>query len=142
MAHVSLDLPDDLVAEARAAGIAIPLVCRSALEEALSGSNPLVQRQVAPAPRDATDDMTRYRLGFRLGERWARHVGSIDELASLASLASSRWQDVALDPDSHSLVDLLVDEGEIDRVDDHTAWLSRSAFSEGLVDAVTAAVTV
>ena len=141
MAYVHFELPDALVDEARAAGISIEQVAHEALNAALAGRNLGAEpdRRSVMYSGKFIDDSDRYRRGLEAGDLWARTLATVEELAEIASLASSRWRDYALDTSRHSLGALLVERGEIAAVRGGMAWMPRDSFSEGLVDGVASA---
>ena len=121
-----VQLSDEVIEAARRAGLPVREIAERALRDVLSGA-PMLDRP-------ALDADERYRQGFRLGEHWVATTATVEELITVAALGDTRWQSTAI---GHgSLATALVEHGEAERTPEGVAWIDRSPFSEGVIEAV------
>jgi hypothetical protein len=138
VAHVHFKLPDELVRDAREAGLVIAHVTEQALRASLAGRaiEPEEAKATPPSRGGDVDATDRYQEGLAAGQHWIQVLATAEEIAGLAALRSSRWRDFGIDTRTHSLGGMLVENGELTPATDGKAWLQRDAFAEGLIDAV------
>jgi len=137
---ITIELPDELHAAVRGAGLDPTNICRVALEESLehSARAALAVAPAAGAVGDGReDDHSRHRRGYDLGRAWAFDWATPREIAEVAVWSREPWRQFSLKPEQNSLPDRLCAERGWPRpAHGSTFWIERDAFTMGLVEGV------